>query len=186
MPKVSMFNQVSLDGYFTDANGDMSWAHAQSDDEWTKFGEENASGGGAMLFGRKTYDMMKSFWPTPAAKETSPVIADGMNKMQKIVFSRTLTESTWQNTKMVKGDIAAEVRKLKEQEGQNITILGSGTIVSQLTRVGLIDDFQIVVVPIVLGKGRTLFEGIENRVGMKLIKSRAFKNGNVVLSYERT
>jgi dihydrofolate reductase len=91
MRKVVAFESVSLDGYFADVNGDMSWAHKQ-DAEWNAFVGGNASGGGALLFGRVTYELMASFWPTPAAMERAPVVAEGMNNMPKVVFSRTLTK----------------------------------------------------------------------------------------------
>jgi dihydrofolate reductase len=181
--RVIAFEQVSLDGYFVDANGDMSWAHKQ-DPEWNEFSASNASGGGALLFGRVTYEMMASFWPTPAAMERAPAVAEGMNNMQKVVFSRTLEKASWRNTRLVKGDILAEVRKMKKEPGPGMAILGSGSIVSQLAQAGLIDEFQIVVNPIVLGKGRTLFEGIKGKIALKLTKTRAFGNGNVVLCYE--
>jgi dihydrofolate reductase len=185
MRRLIAFEAVSLDGFFTDAKGDMSWAHKQ-DPEWNAFAASNASGDGALLFGRVTYEMMASFWPTPAAMETMPAVAEGMNNMPKVVFSRTLEKASWKNTKLVKGDIVAEVRKMKKESGPGMAILGSGTIVSQLAQAGLIDEFQIVVNPIVLGKGRTLFEGVKEKLALKLIKTRAFGNGNVVLYYEPT
>lgn len=183
MRRVIAFEQVSLDGFFADANGDMSWAHKQ-DPEWNAFAGSNASGGGALLFGRVTYEMMASFWPTPAAMERAPVVAEGMNNMPKVVFSRTLAKASWKNTTLVKGDIAAEVRKMKQEPEPGMAILGSGSIVSQLAQAGLIDELQIVVNPIVLGKGKTLFDGVKEKLALKLIKTRAFGNGNVVLYYE--
>jgi dihydrofolate reductase len=183
MRKVSAFEQVSLDGFFVDAQGDMSWAHKQ-DPEWNAFTAGNASGDGALLFGRVTYEMMASFWPTPMAMQSMPAVAEGMNRMPKIVFSRTLEKASWTNTTLVKGDPAAHVRKLKQEPGPDLVILGSGSIVSQLAEARLIDELQIVVNPIVLGKGRTLFEGVKQKIGLKRTQSRAFGNGNVVLSYE--
>lgn len=185
MRKVSAFEQVSLDGFFTDAKGDMSWAHTQ-DPEWDEFTASNASdgAGGALLFGRVTYQMMESFWPTPAAKEMNAAVAEGMSKMPKFVFSRTLDKVSWGNTTLVKTDPAAAVRKMKGEPGPDMAILGSGTIVSQLAQAGLIDEYQIVMVPVVLGKGRTLFEGVKEKLPLKRTRTRAFGNGNVVLWYE--
>ena len=183
MRRLIAFEQVSLDGFFVDANGDMSWAHKQ-DKEWNEFSASNASGDAALLFGRVTYEMMASFWPTPAAMERMPAVAEGMNGMAKVVFSRTLEKASWKNTTLVRGDIAAELRKMKNESGPDLAILGSGSIVSQLAQAGLIDEFQIVVNPIVLGKGRTLFEGVEGKIPLKLVHTRAFGNGNVVLCYE--
>jgi dihydrofolate reductase len=183
MRRVIAFEQVSLDGFFVDGKGDMSWAHKQ-DPEWNAFTSGNASGDGALIFGRVTYEMMASFWPTPMAMESMPEVAEGMNRMPKIVFSRTLKKVSWDNTTLVNGDVAAHVRKLKNEPGPGLAILGSGSIVSQLARAGLVDEFQIVVNPIVLGKGRTLFEGVEEKLPLKLTQSRAFGNGNVVLYYQ--
>jgi dihydrofolate reductase len=182
---VSVFNHVSLDGYFTDQNGDMSWAHRGDDPEWNAFAAENAKGEGVMLFGRVTYEMMASYWPTPAALEQYPIVAERMNNGPKVVFSRTLDKATWKNTKLVKSDPAGEVRKMKKAPGGDMVIMGSGTIVSQLAQAGLIDEYQIVVDPIVLGQGRTLFEGVKNKVNLKRTKSRAFGNGNVFVCYEQ-
>jgi dihydrofolate reductase len=183
MPKLVTYNMVSLDGYFTDANGDMSWAH-KKDPEWQAFVSENASGGGQLLFGRVTYDLMASFWPTPIAAQSNPIVVERMNSLPKIVFSRTLDQASWNNTTLVKGDLTTEVRKLKREPGPNMTIMGSGSIVAQLADAGLIDEYQIVVSPLVLGSGRTLFEGVKRKLPMKFTKSRAFGNGNVVLCYE--
>jgi dihydrofolate reductase len=137
-----------------------------------------------LLFGRITYELMASYWPTPLAKQNMPAVAEGMNRMPKTVFSRTLDKVTWNNTKLLKGDLATEVRKLKNEPGPDIVILGSGSIVSQLAQEGLIDEFQIVVNPIILGKGRTMFDGVKETVTLKLVKSRVFGNGNVVQDYE--
>lgn len=187
MRKLIVFNQVSLDGYFTDENGDMSWAHRQNGDpEWKAFGEANASGGGELIFGRVTYEMMKSYWPTPDAKKNEPVIAEGMNKLPKVVFSKTLNDASWNNTKIVKGDLPAEIQKMKMESGPQMVIMGSGTIVSQLTEEGLIDEYQLVVVPIILGKGRTMFEGVDKKLAVKPTKTRTFANGNVFMVYEPT
>jgi len=183
MRKLIVFNHVTLDGYFTDMNGDMSWAHKQ-DAEWKAFAAENASGGGTLVFGRITYELMAGFWPTPFAIENMPIVAEGMNSMPKVVFSRTLNEAAWNNTKLVKGDIAAEIRKMKQEPGEGMVILGSGSIVSQLAQEGLIDEYQIVVNNVVLGKGRTMFDGIKEKLALKLTKTRAFGNGNVLLCYE--
>jgi len=186
MRKLVVFNQVTLDGYIADAHGDMSWAH-KDDAEWNAYGAENARGGGVLLLGRITYDLMAGYWPTPAARANAPAVAEAMNGMQKVVFSRTLKQASWQNTTLVGGrgvDIAVAVRKMKREPGPGMAILGSGSIVAQLTQAGLIDEFQIVMNPVVLGNGKTMFEGLKEKVTLKLTKTRAFGNGNVVLCYE--
>ncbi len=182
MRKVIVFNQVSLDGYFTDAHGDMSWAHKQ-DPEWLKFVNGNAKGGGEALYGRKTYELMANWWPTPMAKQQAPIVARAMNDMPKTVFSKKMKKADWSNTRVVNSGLAEEVRRMKEAQGPNIVIMGSGSIVSHLAREGLIDEYQIVLNPIVLGKGKTLFEGSKEKHALKLTGSRTFKNGNVLLTY---
>lgn len=185
MRRLLVFNSTSLDGCFADANGDMSFAHnKEQDDEFTAFTAQNAGGGGALLFGRKTYELMERFWPTPAAARMMPEVGAGMNRLQKYVFSRTLKQVTWANTTLLKGDLVSEVRRLKSEPGEGIAILGSGSIVAQLAPLGLIDEFQVMVVPVVLGKGRTMFEGIAKQLSLRLTKTRSFKNGNVLLCYE--
>jgi dihydrofolate reductase len=183
MRKLTVFNNVTLDGYFTDKHGDMNWAH-KDDPEWNAFTAENAKGGGVLLLGRVTYELMASFWPTPMAMEQMPDVAKGMNNLQKVVFSRTLDKASWNNTKLVKSDLVEEVRKMKTETGQDMVILGSGTIVSQLSEHRLIDEYQIVLVPIILGQGRTMFEGMKDRLMLKRTKARTFENGNVLVSYE--
>jgi dihydrofolate reductase len=189
MSKLGVFNAVSMDGYFTDANGDMSWAHigshnGKNDPEWDAFTAGNARGGGRLLFGRITYELMIRYWPTPVAMQQNPAVAEHMNKLPKVVFSRTVDKASWTNTRLVKSNIVEEVRKMKQEPGDDMVILGSGSIVSQLADAGLIDEYQIVVVPLILGQGRTLFEGVGKKLNLKLTQSRAFANGKVVLSYE--
>lgn len=185
MRKVIVFNQVSIDGFFVDNHGDMSWAHKGKDDaEWNEFVGSNASGGGELVFGRVTYEMMIKYWPTPQAARDAPAVAEGMNNLPKVVFSTTLNETTWKNTRLVKSDLPGEIQKMKNASGPDIVIMGSGTIVSQLTQAKLIDEYQVVVNPIVLGAGRTMFEGVTEKILLTLTSSRAFKNGNTVLDYE--
>ena len=183
MPKLVAYTSVSLDGYFTDANGDMNWAH-QHDSEWQAFVSGNASRGGQLLFGRVTYDLMASFWPTPLAAQSNPIVVERMNNMPKFVFSTTLDKASWNNTTLLKGDLPTQVRELTRRPGPNIVVMGSGSIVAQLAAAGLVDEYQIVLNPLVVGDGRTLFEGVKKKLPMKLARSRAFGNGNVVLFYE--
>jgi dihydrofolate reductase len=181
MRKLRVFESISVDGFFTDANGDMSFAHHGSDDpEFSDWVSGNASSGGELLFGRKTYQQMEAFWPTPMAAAQMPAVAKGMNAAKKYVASHTL-EPTWNNSVALRGDLVAAVRALKAQGGPGITVLGSGTVVAQLGAAGLVDEYQLVIVPVALGSGRTLFtEGRE----LRLLSERAFRQcGNVVVTY---
>jgi dihydrofolate reductase len=185
MRRLLVFNSVSLDGYFVDMKGDMSWAHVRDrDGDFNEFVQGNASGGGELLFGRITYDLMAGYWPTPLAIKNDPVVAEGMNNLPKVVFSRTMEKAAWSNTRLVKDDLAAEIRKMKKAPGNDMVIMGSGTIVSQAAQARLIDEYQVVVIPVVLGQGRTMFDGLKEKLTLTLTKSRVFTNGNVFLCYE--
>jgi dihydrofolate reductase len=185
MRKLVAFNHVTLDGYFAGMNGDISWANRDNNDaEWNAFVADNAKGGDPLLFGRITYELMVRYWPTPHASANDPIVAERMNNLPKVVFSRTLDKASWNNTRLVKGGLAAEIRKMKKEPGKDMAILGSGSIVSQLAQEGLIDEYQIVVNPVVLGEGRTMFDGIKEKLTLKLTKTRTFGNGNVMLYYE--
>jgi dihydrofolate reductase len=183
MRTLMMFNSISLDGYFTDG-GDVGWAH-DGDEEWNRFTAQNASGEAELIFGRKTYEMMASFWPTPEARQAMPTVADSMNRARKHVVSRSLQSPGWENSQLLEGELIGAVRRLKQKPGPNLLIMGSGEIVAQLTEARLIDDYQFVLVPIVLGRGRSLFDGVTGRPRLKLTQHRAFRNGNVVVGYRQ-
>ena len=183
MGQLIVFNSVSLDGYFSGQNGDIAWAHAgPKDAEFDQFVNDNSKGEGALLFGRVTHDMMASWWPTAAAKHAMPEVAAGMNRMRKYVFSNSLTSSSWENTTIITGDVVAETRKLKEQSGASLAIFGSGSIIGPLVAAGIVDELQLVVCPVVLGKGRTMFEGVTQQLQYELLRTRSFKASGKVFS----
>jgi len=182
--KLGMFNTVSLDGYFTDASNDMSFAKPPGHDpEHAEFISSNASGESALVFGRVTYDMMASFWPTDMACKMMPDVAKVMNESRKYVFSRTLKKADWNNTVLLSGDPASEIARLKREDGPGLTVLGSGQICAQLMQSGLFDEIGLMVVPVVLGSGRSLFAGVTARPRLKLVKTRSFQNGSVYSVY---
>lgn len=182
MPTISSFISLSLDGCYADADGDMSWAHTQ-DPEQQAFTNSNAKGGGRLVFGRTTYDMMAGFWPTPAAAQMMPEVAKGMNAMPKIVFSRKMKSADWANT-AVQPDLIAGVRKLKADDGPPMVVLGSGSIVAQLIEAGLLDELQVMLIPVSLGGGKRLFDGVRRKAGWQTVETRPFKgNGNTFIRY---
>jgi dihydrofolate reductase len=185
MPRrLSSFIHLSLDGYYCDARGDMSFAQKPpTDTEWADFTNKNASGNGALLFGRVTYAMMAAWWPTPAAAQRMPDVAAGMNRMPKYVASRTLTSADWSNTTLLTGDLSDAIRRLKNEDGPDLAILGSGSIVAQLAQAKLIDRLQLVINPLVLGSGKSLFNGVSEKLPLKLESSRQFNDGAVLLTY---
>jgi dihydrofolate reductase len=180
MKKLRVFESISIDGYFADANGDMSFAHAGREDrEFADWVGGNANAGGELLFGRKTYQMMEAFWPTPLAAQQMPAVAEGMNAARKYVASRTITPA-WNNTQLLAGDLVKAVRGLKAGDGPGIAVLGSGSVAAQLGEAGLVDEYQFVIIPVALGGGRTVFS--KGRP-LRLLEQRAFACGNVVVTY---
>jgi dihydrofolate reductase len=180
MRKLRVFESISIDGYFTDASGDMSWAHAGREDaEFADWVGGNANSGGELLFGRKTYQMMESFWPTPVAAQRMPQVAKGMNAARKYVASRTI-KPTWNNTHLLEPELIKAVRDLKASEGPDIAVLGSGNVAAQLGEANLVDEYQFVIVPVALGGGRTVFK---KGCNLRLLEQRAFRGGNVVVTY---
>lgn len=185
MRKLTIFETISLDGYFTGADNDSRWMHRPTDDkEFQDFIAGNASGGGELLFGRRTYDMMASWWPTPEAARQFPAVAKAMNEQPKLVVSRSLAKPEWQNTRLIKDNLIERIGELKAEAGPHIVVLGSGSIVAQLTDAGLVDEFQVVVFPIVLGSGRSLFGGVTRHVDLERMTTRAFTNGRVFSTYQ--
>ena len=182
MRRLTVFNLMSLDGYIAGAGGDISWHNV--DEEFQELAKAASNSGNTLLFGRVTYQLMSSYWPTSEAIKNDPVVARGMNSAEKIVFSRTLDKVGWNNTRLVTGDMVSEVRRLKQGSGKGLTVLGSGSIISQLAQERMIDEFEILLNPVVLGQGKTMFEGLADRFSLKLIKARTFGNGNILLNYE--
>jgi dihydrofolate reductase len=183
MRKLIIFNFVSLNGFYKGANEDISWHN--HDEEGERFSEENTEGDSTLVFGRVTFEMMHSFWTTPEAFKNFPKVAKGMNNKEKIVFSNTLEIAAWQNTTLIKGDMIHEMKKLKQMPGNDMCILGSGNIISQLAEHNLIDEYQLLVNPLVLAEGTPLFHNMKHNLKLKLKSTREFKNGNVMMYYEK-
>jgi len=181
--KLILFNMTTLDCFFADANGAIDW-HVV-DEEFHAFGFQQLDAADTLLFGRLTYQLMASYWPTEAAIKRDPLIAAKMNQTAKIVFSRTLDRVEWASSRLVKEKAAEEVARLKQQPGKDMLILGSANLAATLTQNRLIDEYRMMVVPIVLGSGRPLFQGVEGRLPMRLLNTRAFRSGNVLLAYQR-
>ena len=185
MRSLKAFENVTLDGYFVDGSGGMDWAH-RSDPEWIEWTTANAGGTSEMVFGRVTDEQMAAWWPTAAAAAAMPEVAAGMNATPRVVFSRTLSDVAWEGTRLVRDDLVGEIGRLKKADGPDLLVMGSGSIVAQLAAAGLVDEFQLVVVPVVVGAGRTLFDGVSGPMAMDLVRSESFSNGNVVSWYRPT
>ena len=181
MRKVFLFNMTTLDGFFEGPNQDISWHNA--DEEFNEFAIDQLNESGALLFGRVTYQLMANYWPTESAINDDPIVAGLMNSLPKIVFSKTLDKAEWNNSRLVKENVAEEVLKLKQQPGKDIAIFGSSDLAVTLAKNGLIDEYRIIVNPVFLGDGTPLLKGIKEKINLKLLKTRTFKSGNVLLYY---
>jgi dihydrofolate reductase len=184
MRKLYVFNLITLDGFFEGPNRDITWHNV--DEEFNEFAIDQLGKIDLLLFGRVTYELMASWWPTPSAIATDPVVAAKMNAISKIVFSTKLEKAEWNNTRLVKKNVKEEISKLKNQPGKEIAIFGSSDLITSLVRTGLIDEYRIIVNPVVLGSGTPLFKEIRERLNLKLVKTKTFRNGNVLLYYQPT
>jgi dihydrofolate reductase len=184
MRKIIMFNFVTVDGYFSGADGNIDWHPV--DDEFNAFAVDFISQCDTALFGRVTYDLFASFWPTAVSDASltadDHTIAKALNDMRKIVITHDKLDSDWQHSEAWQDLDAGKIQELKQEDGKDIVIYGSGTIVKQLTDLGLIDEYQMIVAPVILGGGRSLFEG-DQRKQLTLTGTKVFSKGNVLLSY---
>lgn len=181
MRKVILFNLMSLDGFFEGPNRDIEWHSV--DEEFNDFANGQLASTDGLIFGRVTYEMMADYWPKDEAIRSDPVIASWMNKLPKYVFSHTLERADWTNTMLVKGDAAVELRKIKSQPGRDLFIFGSADLSTSLIRNNLIDEYRVLVNPILLGQGTPLFHGLPEPIKLQHSSTRTFKNGNVLLIY---
>lgn len=185
MRKISVFNHVTVDGFFAGPHGEIDWFKViKKDDEYDAYTHRQSKSSNTLIFGHTTYEMMKSYWPTPDAIKNDPGMAKVVNNNPKIVFSKTLESveegPNWKNIRILHEIRPEEILKLKEKE--DITILGSGTIVQQFANLGLIDEYQLVIAPVILGAGKYLFKDVK-KMNLKLVDTRTFKNGIVLLTY---
>ena len=182
MRKVFVFMMVTLDGFFEGPDHEIDWHNV--DEEFNEFAIDQLNEVDALLFGRVTYQGMASYWPTPFAIEDDPIIADKMNTLPKFVFSKTLDQVGWSNSRLVTENITEEISQLKQEQGRDLAVFGSANLAAFLLQMGLIDELRIMVNPVVLGKGKPLFTGLHHEVELKLIKTRTFRSGNVLLYYQ--
>lgn len=188
MRKINVFDHVSVDGFFEGPQGDLDWFKLkQKDDEYDRYIHGQAKSGNILIFGHKTYEMMKSYWPTQDAIKNDPTMAEVVNHSPKIVFSKTLKSveegPNWKNIKLLHEIKREEIVKLKEQGTQDFTILGSGSIVQQFANLGLIDEYALVIIPVILGGGKYFFEGVR-KMNLEVLETKAFKSGIVVQKYK--
>jgi len=182
MRKIIFQNMISLDGYFEGPNREIDWHNV--DEEFNQLAINFLDSVDILLFGRVTYELMAGYWPTEHAATDDPVVAGKMNSLQKVVISKTLSKAEWNNTRLVNDNVEAEIQKLKNEPGKDIAIFGSSDLTVSLIPSGLIDEYRIIINPVVLGNGKSVFKGINKKLDLKLLKTKVFKSGNVLLYYE--
>lgn len=182
MRKIFIFNMMSLEGFFEGPNREIDWHTV--DGEFNEFAEHQLNEVDILIFGRVTYELMANYWPTETAMTNDPIIANKMNTLPKIVCSKTLKKADWSNTRLVTENIAKEISTLKHQPGKDLAIFGSSDLSATLIQLGIIDEFRIMINPVLLGKGKPLFKGLNDRLKLKLLRTKTFKSGNVLLYYQ--
>jgi dihydrofolate reductase len=180
--KLFSFMVVTLDGFSEGPNHEFDWPNV--DDEFNEFSLSQLNDIDILLFGRVTYQLMAGYWPTPEAQREDPATADRMNNAAKIVFSNTLTTAEWNNTRLVNDDAAHVVADLKQRPGKDMALFGSSTLTVSLLQQGLVDELRVMVNPILLGGGVSLFTGLKDRVPLRLLRTATFSSGNVLLTYQ--
>lgn len=175
---------LSLDGYFEGPSGELDWHNV--DQEFGEFSVSQLQNADCLIFGRKTYEMMESYWTTAGARKNDPVTTAFMNDLPKVVFSKKLNKTAWTNTRLCDGKVEEVINTLKASDrnpGKDLLLFGSADLATSLIERGLIDEFRIIINPVVLGGGVPFFRSGAGP-GMKLTGSRIFKSGNVLLCYE--
>jgi dihydrofolate reductase len=197
MRRIVTFNWLTADGYFAGPAGDLDWV--VPDHEQSQRAAEDIAGFDTVLFGRRTYEIFAAFWGRIAVDDAGTVpdphdpgrrspehgaIAIALNRMTKLVFSRTLDRAAWKNSSLLRALDPRAIESMKEQPGKNIIVFG-GSVVAQLTQHGLIDEYQFAVCPVLLGSGRPLIGGVSQRSRLELLEAKALKSGDVMLRYAR-
>jgi dihydrofolate reductase len=181
MRKLISFMVITADGFTEGPEGEFDWPNV--DEGFNEFAVSQIHDLGALLFGRVTYEGMASYWPTPQALEDDPVVTDLMNRVPKYVFSHTLSSADWANTTLVSGEAGPAVAKLKEEDGYDLAVLGSAKLTASLIEQGLVDELRVMVNPVLLGGGVSLYSAITQRVPLTLLRTTVFPSGNVLLVY---
>jgi len=196
--RIVTFDWVSADGYFAAPDGNLDWV--VPDNEQAKAAAEDIPKFDTVLFGRRTYEIFAAFWPhaTVDAAGTVPdphhpgrrssehvPIAIALNSMTKLVFSRTLKDATWKNSRLIRELDPPQIEAMKQQPGKDIIVFGSGSVVSQLTQHGLIDEYKFAVCPVFIGGGQHLLKGVSTRVRLELLEAKLLPSGDVMLRYAR-
>ena len=191
MRKLFLHIMVSLDGYIEGPNRELDWHF--SDDEFEEYINDVLRSIDGMFFGRVAYELLAGYWPgaetnpTEAANKSDPrrhvEAARMMNTLPKYAVSNTLRGTAWNNSHIVSGDIAAEINKLKAQPGKDLALFAGASLATSARRLGLIDEYRLVINPVLLGGGKRLFDEPADRLSLRLVETRPFKSGAMTLTY---
>lgn len=188
MRKLVLFLHSSLDGFVEGPNGEMDIGWVSYDADLEKLAKEILSTADTVIWGRGTYQMMHSYWPSvpsnPSASQHELDHAEWIEKTNKIVFSTTLEKVEWNNSRLVKNNVKEEIMNLKQQPGRDMVILGSPRFAHYLMELDLIDEYKITVSPVLIGSGLPLFQGIKEKINLKLIENKTFDSGAIGLVYQ--
>jgi dihydrofolate reductase len=186
MRKVIVHNRITLDGFFAGLNDEIDW-FIQDAAAATAAHEIITSD--TMLLGRVSYQHLEAFWRPAADDPNLPAelkpMTDEVNNMTKLLFSRTLHDVTWKNSQLLHGDPVKEVQRLKQESGSDLLMFGSGTLIQQLSNAGLIDEYVLILTPVVLGKGKPMFKDVRQH-NFELVSAKTFETGNVLIHYKVT
>ncbi len=181
MRNLASFIFVSLDGFYEGPNGELDWPIV--DEEFNDFAVRQLDQADTLGFGRATYEHMAAYWPTEQAKVNDPAITSRMNDKEKLVFSTTLTDVNWPGATLVRGEATEHIRAIKSAEGKELLVIGSPHLSARLVEARLLDELRVMVFPILLGQGRSLFEDLEDRVSLSLLHVRQFNSGSLLVTY---
>lgn len=188
MRRVIASMNVTLDDFMSGTNGELDWHFPLWNEEMAAYAFEELSGADTIILGRVTYQAMASYWPTAASRpgytRNDIAFANLMNDRAKIVFSTTLKKAAWKNTRVMRGDIAKEITALKQERGGDMIVYGSGSIVTSLIQSGLVDEYQVWIHPVVIGSGVPFFKDMGSRLDLKLLRTKRFASGVIILYYE--
>ncbi len=181
MRTLASFIITSLDGFYEGPNGELDWSIV--DEEFDEFAVRQLDDAEMLGFGRVTYEHMAAYWPTAQAEANDPAVTSRMNDKEKLVFSTTLTDASWSRTTVVRGEATEHVPSIRAGTGGELLVIGSAHLTANLAQAGILDELRVMVCPIVLGQGRSLFEDLARRVSLTLLGVRQFESGNLVLTY---
>jgi len=188
MRKIIVTMWVTLDGFIAGPNEEMDWIGEIYDEAMGNYEYDLVSAADTLLLGRVTYQSFAGAWPkvpeNPAASKGEVEYAHRVNAMRKIVFSKTLSTVEWNNSSLLKEIVPEEIESLKQEPGCDIVIYGSASIVQALTNLGLIDEYQLLVHPVLLGSGKPLFKNIKDKTRLKLVQTKTHPSGVVILYYQ--